>query len=421
MTLDENWRHAPKAYNGNYVCSRHFSDKNLKNYIINKAMPGICSYCERKKNVIKIKDFASYVEEMISFEYDDPYNRGAIYNKHANYYEDRFPGLYVAGSMELLQDLIEVDCFEIIEDLSDQFGNSFWSEIDSVFGPTKDKYLKVGWQEFKNILKHKVRFLFFAEALKDDFKGDEYEEYINPVLILKEVHKAINDLGLFKIYPKQKLRVFRARQHESALVYNSSEDLGSPPPHKAKANRMSPAGISMFYGAFDTETCRREIIDEEKKDTVMTIGSFSNLKDLKLIDFTKLKQIPSLFDERFRTKRSTAKFLKDFIEDLSIPVIPDERVHVDYIPTQVVTEYFKIIMGRESNLDGIIYNSVKNPGGKCVVLFVENKDCCDKYEIVDPSNQIISNFLGLPDVSNFDKKQIATLILDNKKIILETL
>ena len=76
------------------------------------------------------------------------------------------------------------------------------------------------------------------------------------------------------------------------------------------------------------------------------------------MDFTKLKEIPSLFDLKNRDKRTVSKFLRGFIRDLSVPVKPDDSVHIEYIPTQVVTEFIKVILGREKNVNGIIYNSV---------------------------------------------------------------
>ena len=175
----------------------------------------------------------------------------------------------------------------------------------------------------------------------------------------------------------------------------------------------------MFYGAFDLDTSEMEIIDATWTDSIMTTGKFFNLRELTLIDFTKLKEIPSLFDISNRDKRTIARFIRDFISDLSIPVKPDNSVHIEYIPTQVVTEYIKIILGKEKNIDGIIYNSVKNIGGKCVVLFVENSDICDKFEIQNKAAKKAIKFLGLNgDETEFDIKSIKTLALDNKNLFV---
>jgi len=65
-------------------------------------------------------------------------------------------------------------------------------------------------------------------------------------------------------------------------------------------------------------------------------------------------------------------FIKSFVNDLSIPVKPDDSVHIEYVPTQVVTEYLKLKFRQEYNVQGILYKSVRNNEGLCVVLFAEN-------------------------------------------------
>jgi len=396
-----------------FICSKHIKDKEIKKFISDNGAIQLCKYCKKEKHSVSISDLANYIEECIEIEYDDPYSRGAPYNKEAEYYEDRFPGVSVYETTEILEDEIEVDDWQVIEDLSYNFGNGYWAEIDGIWGPTKSEYMKGGWESFKKILKHKIRFLFFSDSLKSDF-DDEYGESLNPYFVLDEVGKGIKSLNLFRNFPKGKLRVFRGRQHKSSEILNTAHQLGSPPPNIAKANRMSPAGISMFYGAFDVETCEKEIEDVTWSDSTITTGKFKNLKPLTLIDFTKINSIPSLFDEANRHNRAIARFLKSFIRDLSVPVKPDDSVHIDYIPTQVVTEYLRVIVGRANQVDGIIYNSVKNPNNKCVVLFVENNEITDL--IKEEPDKSVTALLGLSDDCTIDIREIHTLALDNKAL-----
>ncbi len=396
-----------------FICAKHITDKEIKKFISNSGAIQFCKYCKKQKHSISIKDLANYIEECIKIEYDDPYSRGAPYDKEAEFYEDRFPGVSVYGTTEILEDEIEVDNWQVIEDLSYNFGNDYWAEIDGIWGPTKSEYMEGGWESFKKILKHKIRFLFFSDSLKSDF-DDEYGESLNPYFILDEVGKAIESLNLFRKFHKNKLRVFRGRQHKYSETLNKASQLGSPPPEIAKANRMSPAGISMFYGAFDIETCEKEIEDNTWKGSTITTGTFTNLKPLILIDFTRLTTIPSLFDKANRHNRAIARFLKSFIRDLSVPVKPDDSVHVDYIPTQVVTEYLRVIVGRAKSVDGIIYNSVKNPGQKCVVLFVENNEITDLIKEAPATS--VAGFFDLGDDSKIDIGEIHTLVLNNKAL-----
>ncbi|MEZ8193165.1 RES family NAD+ phosphorylase [Vibrio sp. 1F279] len=61
----------------------------------------------------------------------------------------------------------------------------------------------------------------------------------------------------------------------------------------------------------------------------------------------------------------------------------EDRAHIDYVPTQIVTEYFKLIFKYENELsfDGIIYPSSKSKGKKAIVLFANSENCVDKSEL----------------------------------------
>lgn len=51
------------------------------------------------------------------------------------------------------------------------------------------------------------------------------------------------------------------------------------------------------------------------------------------------------------------------------------RDHIDYIPTQVVTEWFRTVFHfGKSSLDGILYPSTQNPRGHSLVLFANRYD-----------------------------------------------
>ncbi len=74
--------------------------------------------------------------------------------------------------------------------------------------------------------------------------------------------------------------------------------------------------------------------------------------------------------------------MNGFISDFERPVSSDGEHHYEYVPTQIVTEFFRSAAGFDHPLDGIIYNSVKNRGGVCVVLFIDRSEVDD---VADPS------------------------------------
>jgi hypothetical protein len=80
-----------------------------------------------------------------------------------------------------------------------------------------------------------------------------------------------------------------------------------------------------------------------------------------------------VFSTSHTDERADLSFIAEFASDLSEPVDQDGREHIDYVPTQIVTEYFRRLF--PSKVDGILYASCQNDGGRSCVLFVDNDGC----------------------------------------------
>ena len=95
-----------------------------------------------------------------------------------------------------------------------------------------------------------------------------------------------------------------------------------------------------------------------------------------MLDLTSLPRIPSRFDEKLAPDLYTLIFLHSFLEDLSAPVSKDGHEHIDYVPTQIVTEYFRYTFEELTKIaiDGIIYPSSKNKGHNACVLFYNQQE-----------------------------------------------
>jgi hypothetical protein len=226
-------------------------------------------------------------------------------------------------------------------------------------------------------VKKRSRYVFF-NAPNPDYDPDQHDE-MNPVDILEYLGSIAHDMQLVQTLPAS-TDIFRVRITDKGKSLSSARDLGSPPEDFAKIpNRMSPAGISMFYGAFDIKTAVRETYDVRHKKQVAACGVFRPTRDLKIIDLSKVRGVPSLYDEVAYRKRPHAKFFRSFISDFTKPVDRKDRSHIDYVPTQIVTEYFRHMfkMKNGHHIDGIIYPSAKPGGGKAVVIFAGSEQCVD--------------------------------------------
>ncbi|WP_146060416.1 RES domain-containing protein [Amycolatopsis sp. CA-128772] len=67
------------------------------------------------------------------------------------------------------------------------------------------------------------------------------------------------------------------------------------------------------------------------------------------------------------SQRYDLVFLHRFAADLGKPIALDGREHIEYVATQVVTEYLRFVSSNA--VDGILYRSAQNDGVCCVLFY----------------------------------------------------
>ncbi|WP_171025824.1 HEPN-associated N-terminal domain-containing protein [Hymenobacter jeollabukensis] len=355
------------------VCSKHFADQYLRAFINQTGTRQLCDVCQESRKCADVAAIAQRIEQDLRREYEPLWQSDLPYNPD----EDRFPFGPPIDTNELIESETSIDPYEIIEAICKEIETKEWARQDWIL-PQSD-YMRYGWQSFSRIVKHRMRFVFFSEKNHRLF-SDIDSDSLHPQEVLKEVGKLIKWLKITHEYPPGSLNLVRARQHMRNEAPKNADSLGAPPDKYAQANRMSPAGISMFYGAFDKETCLAEIVDYDWKASSVTYGSFTNRVALRLIDFSMAFKFPSLFNPGYNGNanylREGIVFLNAFVQDLRKP-ISKKDVHIEYVPTQIVCEYLRY-MYAGGQIDGLIYESAKHRGGRCVVLFVDNKESIDE-------------------------------------------
>jgi hypothetical protein len=345
-----------------YICADCIAEDYLGAYIEQEGSSQICSYCKKEKKVIELERIYGLIEDGLNFLYiDSSEAEESLINP-------------VMEADEVLAKHITSEQ-PIIDDLLSYFDDQSWCERGISYG-NESEITFWTWQKFTDLIKYKARF-FFMEKNFDVNYG-----YL-PLPILQQINIIAEKLDLFTILPKG-TTVYRARKG----CYNKASELGSAPSAGIKySNRFSPAGISMFYGAEDKETCLTEIeIDVSSK---YTIGKWELQEDLCVLDFTKYfkvdektnkyysKNSPSIFDKGRRNEYHYYVFIQMLASDMSKSVSRDGSENIDYVPTQVVCEYFRLV---KKNIMGICFYSAKN-GRKNYCLFYDNKDCADESKI----------------------------------------
>lgn len=362
------------------VCSRCFEDYGLKEFISENAEYDECSYCgkwSKKKDIaIHINDLIIYLLECIGTEWGDPNDEGVSWESK----EGGWVSAKVIDTWDLLFDELELEInHEELKDLLVQtLLDKEWCQKDP-YSLLINDYLFLSWQRFSHQIKHEARYVFFR--LKT------YREYSPESDVIKEPHEIMEHLGskfkeldLVRTLPAN-TKIYRARASSKGEKFNKVEDLGPPDADEAKySNRMSPAGIPMFYGSLEKKTALEESSDPNKnKPAIVSLSMFTTLDDVKILDLTNLPATPSIFDEKMRNLRSSLSFLNDFLADFIRPITKDGREHIDYVPTQVVTEYFRHVFLDDGGkqIQGILYPSSRCKKGIACVFFFDQSNCTE--------------------------------------------
>jgi hypothetical protein len=358
---------------GKNICEQCVTNSALKHVVTDNLDADKCEYCGRTGEAIAAD--TDYVMERIgaSFEteYTEPVEELPYETAEGGYQGDWF------DTWELYYRLgedIGVDAF--VEDMVNAYGDRGWCQRD-YFISTVDEALLFSWDRFAELVKYDQRFLILGRN-EDDEYHEPYE--IAPAELLAKIGQLVVDSGLVReLAPSTPL--YRVRPHPADAVYTTATELGTPPRDVAFSNRMSPAGIPHFYGAFETETAIAEVWPEpsEGKEAA-TIARFTNTTAFSVIDLVALPDIPSIFDEDRRHLRAPLRFLHDFAARIAEPVTAErsDREVVSYVPTQIVSEYFRTLFGHEQTpVHGILFRSSRHDGGTNCALFFSADKCLD--------------------------------------------
>lgn len=242
--------------------------------------------------------------------------------------------------------------YALLRNLTDET----WCEYDWL-SLDRDVALKMSWERFCETVKHQRRFFFHATGTDD---RDSY----TPASLLTAIARASEYLGLISEIPAG-TKLWRARTDLTSRKKAVAADFGPPPVHLAlQSNRMNPPGIPMVYLASTAKTALRET-----RSRTARVGQWEANRALRVLDLRDLPPIPGVFAEESRQERLMIRFLHHFADDIMTPVERDERVHIDYLPSQVITEYLRDFEFNGGQLDGIAYGSTVDRGRWNVALF----------------------------------------------------
>lgn len=388
-----------------FICHECVSDKFLKKEIWTEGKRKKCSYCKKNRKSVRLKWFAdrihSAIEEHFYLTSDQPSSLENILlnDRESNYVWER------SGEPinSLIQEIAEVD-EAIASDTQDYLSewdcgeyweeNSYGDEACYEENPP-DKYpFQESWDFFCQEITFRARYFSqAAERVLDELFSDIYS------LETFDGKSAIHIGG-----PNtENSEIYRARTSQTynsldRILTNPVKELAAPPPKSSKHGRMNAAGISVFYGATDAETCIAEVRPPVGSQVV--VGRFQIIREIRLLDLSILSQIyvkGSYFDKEFGGRKGHAAFLKRLVSEFTKPVMPDKET-LEYLPTQVVAEY--LVEKIKPRLDGIIFDSSQiKTGGQNIILF-HNSCGIEPYKL--PAGTTVSINYGWSTPEDYD-------------------
>ncbi len=390
---------APPGY---AVCDACVDDEALAALIRDKSSATSCSFCGREEEREIAADTDAVlilISEGLQREWDVPEN--------VLYRDSESPTGWAGPEPWDTADVLEHEGWPFVTESFAEFVVEAFRDVSWVarepYVLTDREALVFSWELFSETVKHQTRFLF---ALLPE-SPDEYDDPGAPVRrglhFLQEIGRLIQSYDLMsEVTPSEPL--YRVRVCDAGKEPRTASELGAPSPRKARQSRMSPAGVPMLYCAREVETARAETVELVKdRGRVACVATFRLRTPVHVVDLGQLPPVPSLFDlDITRRHRAELSFLHAFNRDLSAHIERDDRIHVDYVPTQVVTEFLRRVFrdAEDHPVYGLAFDSAQADGGRNAVLFVEQDQCLEigesepltggpAVELVDVDHQAI--------------------------------
>lgn len=352
------------------VCTNHFYDLYINRKIENCGEEGYCSYCKKETIVHDMYDLGRDLLWKITLYYSDIDNANLYLASHFYDGDDEIiPGFkrigpYVAPEEnevfdsvdELMEELdLVTDGDELNEDIKGMFSTEQWISKD-FYEEDQIVHLSILWEKFCKEVTSQRRFTFLAAP---NYEGNDN--------ILERLNEIVIQQKLCRVLPKG-TTLYRARKIKEPQEKYGFYDITSAPDKNSSPNRMSPAGISMFYASFDKETPMSECVGGD--EPVMIIGKFKTCRNLMVLDLTRIPE-NSFWMDGWQENR----FLHQFNKEITKPTDIKDTNHLQYVPSQIMTEYFRYMLSTKTGtrVNGIIYGSSKT-AQRNIVLFCNQQD-----------------------------------------------
>ena len=307
-----------------FVCQACLADQYLSEILT--PLPRKCAVATV---IVQVRHISILIDEIMAAireDFGDPTNELPYDSKEGGWQGS------VYDNYEILDQLDHwTDRDDLVADVATALSEREWCRKD-YFGLDKFQVLNYGWDRFKQQIIHRTRYLFMMSD-----EGSPYDGHgsIRPARMLERLCELFSEHRMFRTIDAG-MNFVRARVTKRCERPSTAKESGTPDERDARyANRMSPAGIPMFYAALHKNTAIAGDIRFDcgnLNELAISLATFRTSRSLVLLDLVKLPSQPSCFDREKRHTIKTIRFLWNLKDDLTKPIDKDGREHVDYVP-----------------------------------------------------------------------------------------
>lgn len=385
------------------ICSDCVYMASLKKFVQNNGSRVVCNYCKSPGNCVRDSVLSELMREkaykvLVPTDHLSSYEQGMVFECGSD-------TPHIFELWEFFEDYSRYACDEFMESFiqdlpseNDETGNTVLYALDDGSLDEINDFDK-RWEEFLSSISNQSRF-FNRNAKK--FLDDLFQVLLNGDNLDQSVINTFNhDIPVYRA------RVAPDKETLKDIQESPTSHLGPTPSCFASNQRMSPEGISVFYGALDRETCISEIRPLVGDNVVSC--EFRVLSEIHLLDLNKLISFEADFDvfhDAYLQHSHAKEFFKELVFQMSRPA---RRGNTNkYLPTQVVFEYFSVKYGHQ--IDGVMYSSVQqDQSGECIALFPQSSAVSQSgsSQLPDPNNPFFerdqSTLFLVPDSLRFHR------------------
>lgn len=344
-----------------YICLNCLLDPHLRQSLPRKEQD--CDCCEGPGPSVLLFNVALECDQVLDTHFVPTHQDQSV-----RLYGRSPTGLDLKDTLASLQVVTESALEQLAEDVQE-----LWFDRDT--GETKystddddeQPYFRIrsdlgsaiseSWRQMQESLQHEARFLNpEASKVLDSVLGDIHADRTtegSPVLV-----EAGPGTSFYRLY---RARTFQAEGPLIEALEHPERLLGTPAQGTGPAGRMNAKGQPAFYGATAEAIAVAEV--RPPVGAWVATAAFELTRPVKLLDLRNLGLVQmdraiSLFDPRSIEKAQRRDFLRQLVEQLVQPVMPESQDR-DYLPTQVIADY--LATHRHGPVDGIVYASVQTP------------------------------------------------------------